>query len=324
MVDPVAADPRIGTEFAGYRIKRVLGRRGELSVVYVAEDGRSDREVALKLLVPQLAADARFRERFQLELRLAASLDHPNTIPLYEAGEAEGVLFIAMRYVEGADLAKRLARGHLSPGYALSILEPVADALDAAHAHGLIHGGVKPTNILTSDAGHVYLADFGLGHPRDQTCAAPEQRGDGEVSARTDVYALTCVLFMCLTGELPPSDDATDAGPHDERPPAASRNAELPLGIDAVLAKGMAKSPLDRHRSARELTDDARRVLMPYGEDAAPRMARRRKRRKRAALAVLVISAMLAIGVALAVLFAGGDNRGPGDRRPPPTDGTLI
>jgi hypothetical protein len=129
---------------------------------------------------------------------------------------------------------------------------------------------------------------------------------------------------MCLTGELPPSDDATDAGPHDERPPAASRNAELPLGIDAVLAKGMAKSPLDRHRSARELTDDARRVLMPYGEDAAPRMARRRKRRKRAALAVLVISAMLAIGVALAVLFAGGDNRGPGDRRPPPTDGTLI
>ena len=179
MADPVAADPRIGTEFAGYRIKRVLGRRGELSVVYVAEDGRGDREVALKLLAPQLAADACFRERFQLELTLAASLDNPNTIPLYEAGEAEGVLFIAMRYVEGADLAKRLARGHLSPAHALSILEPVADALDAAHAHGLIHRGVKPTNILTSHAGHVYLADFGLGRARDQTCAAPEQRGGG-------------------------------------------------------------------------------------------------------------------------------------------------
>ena len=127
------------------------------------------------------------------------------------------------------------------------------------------------------------------------------------------------MLFTCLTGEPPPSDDVTDAGPHGERPAATGRNAALPRGIDAVLAKGMATSPLDRHRSARELTDDARRVLMPYGEDAAPRMARRRKRRKRAALAVLVISAMLAIGVALAVLFAGEITKGReiGDRLRP-------
>lgn len=324
MADRVAADPRIGTEFAGYRIKRVLGRSGELSVVYLAEDGRGDREVALKLLAPRVAADADFRERFRIELPLAASLDHPNTIPLYEAGEAEGTLFIAMRYVEGADLAKRLARGPLSPAHALSILEPVADALEAAHAHRLIHGGVKPTNILTSDAGHVYLADFGIGRAHDQTCAAPEQCEDGEVSARTDVYALACVLFTCLTGEPPPSDDGNDARPYDERPVTASRNAEFPPGIDAVFAKGLATNPLDRHRSARELIDEARRVLMPYSEDAAPRMARRGKRRKRAALAVLVISAMLAIGVALAVLFAGGGSQGPGDRRPPPTDGALI
>ena len=168
-----AADPRIGSEFADYRVKRLLGRGG-LSVVYLAEGGRLDRDVALKLLAPELGADARFRERFLRESKLAASLDHPNVIPLYAAGEVEDVLFIAMRYVEGADLAERLAGGHLSAGHTLSIVEPVADALDAAHAQGLIHGGVKPTNILTSDAGHVYVSDFGVAGSLDQLRTVPE------------------------------------------------------------------------------------------------------------------------------------------------------
>ena len=334
-----AADPRIGSEFADYRVKRLLGRGG-LSVVYLAEGGRLDRDVALKLLAPELGADARFRERFLRESKLAASLDHPNVIPLYAAGEVEDVLFIAMRYVEGADLAERLAGGHLSAGHTLSIVEPVADALDAAHAQGLIHGGVKPTNILTSDAGHVYVSDFGVAGSLDQLRTvpesdefvgaldylAPEQIDNSDVSARTDVYALACVLFECLTGEPAFSRGSIVSrrlAHRDRERPATARNAELPRGIDAVLARGMAQSAPERHRSARELTDDARRVLLPYGEDAAPRAARGRNRRKRAASAVLLISAIIAVGVALAVLFAGGD-RGPRDERPPPTDGTLV
>ena len=332
MSDSAAADHRIGSEFAGYAIKRMLGAG---SAVYLAEDGRLESDVALKLLAPELAADAEFRERFLRDAKLVASLDHPNVIPLYAAGEAEGVLFIAMRYVEGADLAARLARGHLPADHVLSILEPVADALDAAHAHGLIHRGVKPTNILTSDAGHVYLADFGLGGTRESGDAAgaldyitPEQIEDGEVSAQTDVYALACVLFECLTGEPPFSRASTvslrDAHRDGERPAATGRNAELPPEIDAVLARGMDRSAPERHRSARELTHEARRVLLPLDEGAAPRAERGRGRRKRAALAVLLISAVIAVGVALAVLFAGGDNRGPEDRRTPPTDGTLV
>ncbi len=320
----------------------MLGRGG-MSVVYLSEDGRLDRDVALKLFAPELTADVQFRERFLRESKLAASLDHPNVVPLYEAGEAEGVLFIAMRHVDGVDLAVRLTRGgHLSAANALSIVEPVADALDVAHAQGLIHGGIKPTNILTSDAGHVYLSDFGLTGARDQPRAmiesrefvqvldymAPEQLENGEVSARTDVYVLACVLYECLTGKPPFSGDSIVslrlAHRDGERPAATSQNAELPTAIDAVLARGMAKSPQGRHRSARELTDDARRVLLPYDEGTAPRAARGRDRRKRAAFAVLVISAIIAVGVALAVLFAGGDNRGPGDQRTPATDGTLV
>ena len=150
-----------GTLVANYRVEAVLGRGG-MSVVYLAEDLRLKRHVALKLLAPALADDARFRERFLTESELAASLDHANVIPVYEAGEADGSLYIAMRYVEGSDLKARLGDGPLSDEEAVAVAVQVGGALDAAHEHGLIHGDVKPSNVLIDERGHAYLADFGL------------------------------------------------------------------------------------------------------------------------------------------------------------------
>src|SRR6266496_5129385 len=144
----MATDSRIGTEFAGYRIERLLGRGG-MGVVYLAEHLRLNRRVALKLLAPEIAQDPKFRERFVRESQLAASLEHPNIIPIYDAGEEGDLLYIAMRYVEGTDLKTLIVDGEaLEPARALSILDQVASALDAAHARGLVHRDVKPGNVL--------------------------------------------------------------------------------------------------------------------------------------------------------------------------------
>src|ERR671935_1043607 len=161
----VVAGARIGTELAGYRIERVLGRGG-MSVVYLAHDPRLKRNVALKLLAPELVQDESFRVRFLRESQLAASLDHPNVVPIYEAGEVDGLLYIAMRYVPGTDLKALLRReGALAPDRALTLVGQVASALDAAHQRGLVHRDVNPSNVLlTGQPGkeHCYLADFGL------------------------------------------------------------------------------------------------------------------------------------------------------------------
>jgi serine/threonine protein kinase len=163
----VSDDPRVGTELAGYRIESLLGWGG-MSVVYLAEDLRLKRRVALKLLAASLAEDESFRDRFLRESELAASIDHPNIVPIYEAGTAEDILFIAMRYVEGRDLKERLERGRLDPADAIGLLTQVASALDAAHARGLVHRDVKPSNVLLDTGArpdgsdHVYLADFGI------------------------------------------------------------------------------------------------------------------------------------------------------------------
>src|SRR5437773_948653 len=206
----------VGTELAGYRIESLLGRGG-MGVVYRAHDLALDRHVALKLLAPEFAGDVRFRERFLRESRLAASLDHPAIIPIYDAGEVAGQLYIAMRLVEGTDLKRLLAEsGPLEPGRALGLLEQVAEALDEAHERGLVHRDVKPSNVLVDERGHCYLADFGLSRrlaerddpSRGRTVGtadyvAPEQIRGEEVGPAADVYSLGCVLYECLTGGPP-------------------------------------------------------------------------------------------------------------------------
>jgi serine/threonine protein kinase/ABC-type oligopeptide transport system substrate-binding subunit len=275
-----------GTEFAGYRIESLLGHGG-MAVVYLAEHIGLERKVAIKVLAPALAEDERFRERFVRESRLAASLDHPNVIPIYEAGEADGRLFIAMRFVEGTDL-KGLIRefGPMEPAVVVPILRQVAGALDAAHAKGLVHRDVKPANVLIArtPAGeiagaHVYLSDFGLTRRTSSDSgltgtgqfmgtldyAAPEQFQGRPTDARTDVYALGCVLFEMLTGHAPyrAEFDAALMFAHISEPPPAVTvdRAGLPPAVDDVVATAMAKSPDDRYASAGDLASDAAGAL---------------------------------------------------------------
>jgi len=292
----VAQDSLIGSTMAGYRIERLLGRGG-MGRVYLAEDTRLGRKVALKLLDPELATDERFRDRFVRESRLAASLDHPNVVPIYEAGESGGVLFIAMRYVEGTDLARLIEeQGLLPPPRTAAIITQVAAALDAAHEHGLIHRDVKPGNILIGRGDHTYLTDFGLIKRREGETgltrtgqfmgsvdyAAPEQIRGEAVDARTDVYSLGCVTYECLVGEPPFAHDpdvaVLYAHLNDVPPRPTAARPELPAGIDAVVEKAMAKRPEDRYRSAGELAEAVRDVVghEPAVREAAGRPSGRR------------------------------------------------
>jgi YVTN family beta-propeller protein len=303
---------------SAYRVEELIGRGG-MGEVYLARDPRLDRPVALKVLGSDLAGDERFRERLLRESRLAAGLDHPNVVPIYEAGEAEGRLFIAMRYVDGADLRTLLRRqGALAPERALALAGQVAGALDAAHARGLVHRDVKPSNVLVDDPGgrdHCYLADFGLTQsasdrgPADGSLmgtldyVAPEQiRGD-EIDGRADQYAFACLLFECLTGSLPfrrDSEVATIFAHLEESPPAASDHRHgLPPELDAVLARGMAKDPADRYGSCAELVGAAREAV---GLDAEP------ARRRRPLLLVAALATLLA-GALTIVLLTGGEDR---------------
>ena len=272
----LAAGRRLGS----YTIERPLGR-GAMSTVYAAEDERLERRVALKILSPALGERPRFRDRFLRESRLAASIDHPNVIPIYEAGESEdGLLFIAMRLVDGTDLRRLLGReGPLEPERALAIVGQAASALDAAHARGLLHRDVKPGNILlaSDEAGtdHVYLSDFGLAVPGGGSFAegsfhgtaeyvAPEQI-EGRPEQRSDVYSLACVLFECLTGVPPFTEKRLLATLfsqlNDEAPRLSTVNPELPTAADSVLAAGLAKDTADRPGTCGELVAAARAAL---------------------------------------------------------------
>ena len=269
-----------GDIVAGYQIGALVGRGG-MGEVYRALDLRLERPVALKLLNEQFSEDEGFRKRMLRESRLAASLDHPNVVPIYGAGEADGRLFMAMRYVEGTDLKALLRReGALEPGRAVAIAAQVADALDAAHEKGLVHRDVKPSNVLLDQPGgreHAYLADFGLTQsvsdsgPTDGNLmgtvdyVAPEQiRGD-PVDGRADIYALGCLLFETLTGTLPftgASDVAVVYAHLEEEPPLASeRRPGLQPALDAVLARAMAKDPGNRPPTCSALVGETRAAL---------------------------------------------------------------
>jgi serine/threonine-protein kinase len=278
-------DPRIGSELAGYLIEAVVGRGG-MGVVYRAKDLRLGRKVALKLLTPDLAANEGFRDRFEWESKLAASIDHPNIIPLYDAGAADGLLFLTMRFVDGMDLKGLLEReGPLPFERAVSIAGQVAGALDAAHARGLVHRDVKPANVLVrigagvDGADHCYLTDFGLTKDTSSTLqltgpgefvgtidyVAPEQIQGLSLGGPADQYALGCVLYQLVVGERPFVGD-TDldvlwAHLNEDPPVASASRADLPRGFDAVLAKAMAKSPDDRFASCSEMASAARATL---------------------------------------------------------------
>ena len=247
-----------------------------MGVVFRATQLALQRPVALKAIVPDLAADLAFRERFQRESQLAASIDHPNVIPVYEAGELDGTLYLIMRWVEGTDLGSLLATsGRLSPGRAIKLLRPVASALAAAHAHGLVHRDIKPGNVLIArgpeeDDDHVYLTDFGIARRTDSESitrtavfvgtvdyTAPERLQGGKGDAASDIYSFGCVLYETLTGHVPyerPSAVSTIyAHVADPIPSARDKVAEIPEQLDAIIARAMAKQPEDRFGSAREL-----------------------------------------------------------------------
>jgi serine/threonine protein kinase len=279
----------VGSEVAGYRIESVIGRGG-MAIVYRAEDTRLGRKVALKILSSGLGEQEQFKQRFIRESRLAASLDHPNIIPIYEAGNAEGLLFIAMRYVVGSDL-KGLLQGDspLSPGRALRLLEQIGDALDAAHQLGLVHRDVKPGNVLITsvheNADHVYLTDFGLTKRASSLSGgltgtghflgtidyvAPEQIAGKPVDARADIYALGCVLYECLAGQPPfhREDDAATLWAHlvEAPPPVTAVRQELSPAVEGVVSRAMAKAPEDRYSSCHALVldlSDALGLSMP-------------------------------------------------------------
>ena len=262
--------PRPGTVLAGYELQEVLGRGG-MGVVYRALQQGLGRSVALKLLAPELAEDESFRARFLLESRLAASIDHPSIIPVYEAGEQDGLLYLAMRLVDGEDLGALLARGgRLAPERTLALLGQVGSALDAAHAQGLVHRDVKPANMLIAGGRHVYLSDFGLSKQASLVSGAtatgqllgtlayiaPERIEGKPLDGRSDLYALACVAFECLTGELPyaRAEEAALLYAHlAEQPPRASERVPELAAADDVLARGLAKTPGERQGSCEEL-----------------------------------------------------------------------
>ena len=299
-----------GSQIAGYLLEQEIGRGG-MGVVYRAHDVALERSVALKLLSPGLAEDRDFRERFLVESRLAASLEHPNVVPIHDAGEADGQLYLAMRYVEGTDLKRLLhEEDPLSPARAIAICSQIADALDAAHARGLVHRDVKPSNVLLDEHEHAYLADFGLTRRlADQApgfeaglslgtpaYVAPEQIEGKEVDGRADQYSLACLLHECLTGEPPfprGSEAATLFAHLEEQPPA-------PPGLESVLPKALAKDPEERYASCAELIGACRAALQER-----PVSHRRTGRRRWLAAALVIVAA---IGASIGIVLNRGTN----------------
>ncbi|KAB8192624.1 protein kinase [Nonomuraea phyllanthi] len=269
----------IGQEVAGYYIEDIVGKGG-MAVVYLALDPRLSRRVALKILNPVLSVDDRFRQRFILESRTVASIEHPNIIPIYEANaDADGVLYIAMRYVDGLDLRRLIYdRGPLPIGPANQIFAQVAAALDAAHAHDLIHRDVKPANILLA-GDHVYLTDFGITKHRSSISGltqtdqfigtprymSPEQINKETIDGRCDQYALACVVYEALSARLPfqrENDIALLWAHLAEQPvPLSQLRPELPGEVDAVMMRALAKAPEQRYATCTEFVSALRDAI---------------------------------------------------------------
>jgi serine/threonine-protein kinase len=335
----------LGERVAGYRIEAVAGRGG-MGIVFRACQLALDRPVALKLIAPELARDHTFRARFVRESRLTASLDHPNVIPVYEAGEDGERLFIAMRFVDGTDLGRLIAEhGALDPHRAAALVAQAGAALDAAHARGLVHRDVKPANLLIAGEPpqeHVYLTDFGLARSNEAGSAlttsghwigtpdyaAPEQIDGAELDPRADVYALGCVLFAALTGRPPFADRArmAKAAAHLAQRPPALRDVRrgVPAAFEPVVARALAKDPGERYGSAGELGEAA--LAAAEGETARTRVIRRSrvatprlsKPRRFRPVYLAVAAVLVLVAAAVLVLALPDADRGAPAAEPAP------
>ena len=265
-----------GDVLDGFRVEALIGVGGT-AIVYRAEQLSLGRPVALKVLSHQLSHDDAFRERFRREGKHLARLEHPNIVPVHESGEQDGLLYLAMRMVDGTNLAELLVTHGVTADQAVAILGPIAGALDAAHAEGLVHRDVKPQNILITERGHPYLADFGVAkgsntHGLTATgrfvgtvnYASPEQIRGAQLTPASDIYALTAVLYHCLTGEVPYHRESDEAIMHahlHEPPPELPGRSGEDGDLDAAIACGMAKDPNVRYVHARDLLDAATRAV---------------------------------------------------------------
>jgi serine/threonine protein kinase len=313
-----------GTRIGQFVVEGILGQGG-MGVVYRARQERPERQVALKVVAPDLAADEEYRYRFLREANAAAQIEHHNVVPVYEVGDDAGQLYIAMRLVAGTDLRAVLAAGPLPPERSVGIVRDVAEALDAAHEAGLVHRDVKPANILIgAPREHVFLTDFGVARRFDsdthtQTGAvvgtvdymAPEQVRGERVDARTDIYSLGCVLFECVTGEVPfPRENAlAKMYAHGSEPPpsARERNPAVPKPLDAVIRRAMAKAPDQRFQTAGELGAAASAALV----GTTPTLPRAASGPRRSWWPVFAsIAALAALGVVLALVLGGGGKSG--------------
>jgi serine/threonine protein kinase len=275
-----------GSVFAGYWIDRLLDRGG-MGVVYKAMDIDLDRAVALKLIAPEWMEDENAAARFRTEARLAASLEHPNIVPVHRGGEENGVLYLAMRFVPGTNLRRMIDRSPLPLETTGTILTQIAGALDAAHSRGLVHRDVKPANILISDETahtHAYLTDFGLTKRPGSTGSltgtglwvgtadyvAPEQIQGQAIDGRADVYSLGCVLYEMLTGQVayPKDGDIAKLWAHISNPPPqpSAARGELVPAFDEVVARATAKDPADRYATAGEMATAAREAIALQGQ----------------------------------------------------------
>ena len=304
----------IGSVLAGYRVVELIGE-GAGGTVYLVEHDETGERAALKVLSAELAHDERFRRRFLRESTLAAGLSHPHVVQILDFGDADGDLFLAMRYIDGGDLRQRLARsGRLEPGEALRLVGQIGDALDDAHERGLVHRDVKPANILLDREGRAYLSDFGLAKHASSASSltgdhvfvgtiayvAPEQIRGEEIDGGADLYSLACVLFELLTGTAPFDRESelavVFAHLHEQIPRAADLRPELPAGLDNVLRKATAKDPKERYATCAAFVDAASGAL---AGERGPRTWPSR-------LAIACAAGAIVAAAAVAVLLTGG------------------